>query len=259
VKNAHVLVLTCCIACVGTDTGNPPLIDFGKSACHDQSYTADKGVSLQSLDQAELAPDIRFKGLTCIDFERRDAVLHFGISNYVAGCGSDGGWTPHVEVREGGGVDLILDDGNCELLRCGLCLYDLSFDVELLQQVADGEVHLYQRGCDDVRAEIAAPLALTRASDVACAYTQSAGLLARGGANAGERMLCGHWNGGDSRAAASCEQGLTCTELDVDTGAAAGGRCLRDCTSDVECDALSRCVTGTCQLSKTGLNHIGNE
>ncbi|MDB4989872.1 MAG: hypothetical protein JWN04_5050, partial [Myxococcaceae bacterium] len=49
-------------ACNGTETGNPPVIDFGNSGCHDQSYgqslpkSSDQGVISQSLDKPMLTP-----------------------------------------------------------------------------------------------------------------------------------------------------------------------------------------------------------
>lgn len=220
-------------ACSGTDTGNPPVIDFGNSGCHDQSY--DKGLHLSSLEA-------RYKGLTCIAAAHDDGILHVQVSNYDSGCGSDRGWTPRAELRDDGGLDLILEDHDCAQASCGWCLYDLSFTLQLAQ-APTGEVRLYQRGCDGSPQEKRAVFA--QGADVACAYTNASALLWKGGDEGGERMVCGTYARDPNL---PCQQGLTCTPAASD-----GERCLRTCTSDADCDSLERCDAKVCRLSATGL------
>jgi hypothetical protein len=235
-------LLFCCgiTACVGTDTGNPPVIDFRNSACHDQSYTENKDAILQSLDEAPLIPDPKYKGLTCFAFEQDANAIHLLVSNYKSGCESQLGWTPRLEERSDGGLDLILEDRDCATAACGWCLYDLSFDLPL-ELASDREVHLVQRGCEGAHPELSAQLALTQQSGVACAYTDANALAWRARGGTSERMLCGE--------TATCDIGLTCTTVDTDPR----GRCLKTCTTDANCDALSLCTASVCQLKATGL------
>lgn len=216
-------------ACTGTDSGNPPVIDFRNSACHDQSYQGDK-------DLQSLAPDARYKGLTCVVSERHPDALHLYVSNYAAACAEGVSWAPRIEQRNGG-IDLILEDDTCQVGRCGTCLYDLDF----VLPPASGEVHLYQQGCGNERHEIAAPLEGT-----ACDYTSMSALVFRAVGDTGERMLCGD---GPYSAKGPCDPGLTCTQVNTDPY----GRCLRSCKSDTDCDTFSTCSDNVCKLNATGL------
>ncbi|MET0286476.1 MAG: hypothetical protein ABW352_18485 [Polyangiales bacterium] len=229
-------------ACSGTDTGNPPVIDFRNSACHDQSYTGDKDAILQSLDEGPLTPDARYKGATCVVSERREDALHVFVSNYEAACAEGVDWKPRVEERSDGGLDLILEDDACQVGRCGTCLYDLDFELPLALSTAQ-EVHIYQQGCGDQRHEIAAPL-----DGVACDYTSVGALVFRARGETGERMLCGD---GAHGVWGPCDDGLACTEVGTQYG-----RCLRSCTQDADCDALSACDGSVCKLKSTNLVRV---
>jgi hypothetical protein len=241
-------------ACTGTDTGNPPVIDFRNSACHDQSYSTNKDVILQSLEEGTLVPDPRFKGLTCFVSELRADSLHLLVSNYMAACGSEGGWTPRVAERSDGGLDLILEDADCAVAKCGWCLYDLSFDLPREYATARS-LHLYQQGCDGDPMEITTQLALTETEAAACAYTSANALMWKGRGDTGERMLCGSWP--DGYETGTCDLGLTCSELTSDpTWRQGGGRCLRNCATDIDCDGLSVCTSGVCQLKATGVETV---
>lgn len=230
-------------ACSGTDTGNPPVIDFRNSACHDQTYSRDKDAILQSLDDGSLVPDPKYKGLTCFAFEQDAHALHLLVSNYKSGCESQLGWTPRLEERADGGLDVILEDRNCVTAACGWCLYDLSFDLPL-ELAINREVHLLQRGCEGAHPELSAQLALGQQDGVACDYTDANALAWRGRGGTSERMLCSETG--------TCDSGLTCTTIGADTR----GRCLRNCDDDTECDTLSQCTAGVCQLSATGLETV---
>jgi hypothetical protein len=235
-------------ACSGTDTGNPPVIDFRNSACHDQSYDVDKDAILQSLDEGPLVPDEHYKGLTCLVSERRTDALHLFVSNYVAACAEGVNWKPRVEERSDGGLDLILEDDDCQVGRCGSCLYDLDFELPL-ELASAREVHVYQQGCGSERHEIAATL--SKPNGVACDYISTSALVFRARDETGERMLCG--TDSSFGELGPCDANLACTQLDT---AQPYGRCLRTCTTNTDCDALSQCTTGVCQLKATGLERV---
>jgi hypothetical protein len=234
-------------ACAGTETGNPPVIGFGNSGCHDQAY--DKGI-MQSLEP--MTPNPLYKGLTCFHWQHPDAdTIRIELSNYETACGSDMGWKPQLEQREDGGIDIILQDDDCQAFRCGWCMHDLSFTFEL-ERPLDGEVRVYQRGCGDQNEHLkraTLPLA-TQPAGTVCSYTHSVALDMRNGAPGSERMPCGPTNQSQT-----CEPDLSCVDVGTPTsGALTGGpRCLATCTDDATCDELTSCQNGVCRLREIGV------
>lgn len=248
-----VVTLTSCLllgasACAGTETGNPPVIGFTNSGCHDQAY--DKGIT-QSLEP--MTPNPLYKGLTCFHWQRgEDDTVRIDLSNYESACGSDMGWKPQLERRDDGGLDLILQDDSCAAYRCGWCLYDLSFTIELERPI-DGEVRLYQRGCAEQDAHLkraTLPLA-TQASGTVCNYTHAVALEMKNGAPGTDRTPCG-----PTSRTPTCDADLVCTDLGSrPTGDFSGGaRCLASCTADTACDALTSCQDGVCRLREIGVS-----
>jgi hypothetical protein len=229
-------------SCVGTDTGNPPVIDFRNSGCNG---SADKGVTLQSLDYA--TPDDL--GLSCLRWEHRDdETVRIVLTNYHAPCGADSGWQPRVKLREDG-VDLILEDRQCALSSCDdSCVYDLTFVVGEASRLPDGLVRLYQQGCDQNNLEQAeVPLASLR-SGIACRYADYQHVSFFPTGNQGD--ACGSHT-------PTCQDGLRCTNVSPlsPEHPDADERCLPTCTSNADCDAaLSECTAGACQLKATGLS-----
>lgn len=240
-------------ACTGTDTGNPPVIDFGNSGCK-------KGITsaLQSVDKA--TPDPRYEGLTCLTWQHVDEqTVRVDLTNYESGCHSDTGWTPRTKLREDGGLDLILQDAECSQAGCGWCIYDLSFTVALDQSIHDGEVHVYQAGCDGVSPhEKWAVLALSsQPSGAVCNYANRNALAWPGqGVGGGNRMPCATGSAAGQQSV-SCQAGLVCSDLGESVpveAANAGARCLLACTSDANCDELTSCQDGVCKLKVRGLS-----
>jgi hypothetical protein len=240
-------------ACTGTDTGNPPVIDFGNSGCHDQRY-GQSNAALQSLDKAVPAP--LYKGLTCLAWQHVDPqTVRIDLTNYESGCASDQGWQPKAELREGGGLDLILQDKDCSTAGCFWCVYDLSFTVQLDQPPGDGEVRVYQQGCgEDAKREKRATLALaSQSAGAVCNYAHSVALFERSGDAGGKRMPCGDHLGSQSPIA--CLPGNLCVDVGPrPPGDFSGGeRCLPVCTTNTDCDTLTSCESGVCKLTTTGL------
>jgi hypothetical protein len=245
-------LLVCLAACNGTETGNPPVIDFGNSGCRTKLYDVDKGIYPQSLDVGD---DPLHEGLTCITFERSTALdYRFQVTNYESGCGADEGWKPAVELREDG-VDLILQDSDCITASCLWCVYDLSFTVQFDQPPADGTVHLYQRGCSDEQRRPKSAFLPVRSqnSGAACNYQHSVALRERNLDVGGPRTMCEVVEG---FGVPECRAGLSCHDLgDRAPGDFSGGqRCLATCQADRDCDSLSQCMDGVCQLEATGLS-----
>jgi hypothetical protein len=237
--------------CTGTETGNPPVIDFGNSGCLAHG-AVDKGVLLQSLDE----PGPSYAGLTCLSFEgAENQTVRIDLHNYESGCSTDQGWVPHTELRDDGGLDIVLQDNDCSVAKCGWCIYDLSFTIRLDAPLPDGEVRVYQQGCGDTsRQEKRAVLALaSQAEGAACSYAHGGALswLAKG---KGERgMPC---NLTSSQGGVRCDEGLVCSDVGPVDQASGGTRCLPACSSDADCDALTACQAGVCRLTATGLGAI---
>jgi hypothetical protein len=226
-------------ACTGTDTGNPPVIDFGNSGCHDQGYKLSKS------DQPAYQPDSHFRGLNCLTWERTDrGNLRISATNIDAACGSSGGWRPKIVRRDDGGLDLVVQDDQCETAGCDSgCLFDVSVTIPFDSTIEDSLVRAYKHGCDDVAAqgfaEFEGHLALvSQASGAVCRYaTYNKVEIANSGGQ--ERGRCNN--------DMSCEPSNTCVNLGSHL------LCLRACQTDSDCDTLSRCDGAVCQLSATGL------
>ena len=251
-RRAHTIVLSALCglvalgACTGTETGNPPLIDFGKTACKALDKLA-KERPAESTDTTSVLIDPLYDGLTCFVWERIDAqTLRVDVTNHVTGCGSDLGWTPRLKLSDDGAVELILDDDDCTQARCGSCIYDLSFTVQLDEDMRDRPVRFYELGCEQNPTPMRATLPLSsQASGAVCTHTSGSALAQRGG-HSSLRMPCGKLFNGTE---ATCNDGLLCTELAADQRV-----CLAQCQSDTDCDKLSRCDGSVCRLSATGLS-----
>jgi len=241
--------------CTGTDTGNPPVIGFHSSGCKSKQTS---GLVLQSLDEPMKGAEPLYTGLTCFVWERLDEdTLRIDLTNYESGCGAEQGWQPRAELAKDGSLELILQDSHCANASCGWCIYDLSFTVELEEAVRDGEVRLFQRGCDDaLRHEKRAFLRLaSQPSGAACTYAHYYALQdSPAQAPDHARGLCGPTEAGEPNR--SCSEGLRCTDLSksAPTDHHGGPRCLSECQVDADCDALSRCEGAVCMLSATGLS-----
>jgi len=243
----------CALAsCTGTDTGNPPVIDFGNSGCKKSTSSA-----LQSVDKA--MPDPRYEGLTCLAWQHVDEqTVKIDLTNYEAGCEADKGWKPQAVVRDDGGLDIILQDDDCSQAKCGWCIYDLSFTVHVDKPLADGEVRVYEAGCKEGAPHVKrATLALSSSSSGAvCNYANRNALFwtARGEVG-GRRMPCTTETMAGQEAM-SCDQGLVCSDLGESVpveAANAGARCLLSCTVDADCEELTSCQDGVCKLKVRGL------
>lgn len=240
--------------CTGTDTGNPPVIDFGNSECGERYAQHTKGIDLRA-GGASVAMDPLYDGLTCLAFQRvDDASVRIDVTNYITGCGAERGWKPRVELTPEGTLDLILQDSDCAVAACGSCVYDLSFTVGAEALTEDREVRLYERGCVGLgllKLRASLPLA-SRQSGAACKYTSFGGLLRLGHANTCSlRMPCAALDAEEP--VPTCQGGLVKADIGPLQSEQPDERCLEPCTSDTDCDALSRCESGICHLSATGL------
>ncbi len=238
-------------ACVGTDTGNPPVIDFGHSGCH--SDATDKGMHTGALDQA--GPDPLYNGLTCMVWQRPQAdTLQVKLINYEAGCHSDSGWEPRTQLDANGELALILHDSDCASASCGWCQYDVSFSVRIPSSMSDGVVHVYKEGCGDERRAIrSAWLPLSSSAEhagTACDYALRYAVEDQNYGYDLPRTICN--TKGERQPVSGCATGKTCTDLTPGLSYP-DERCLAQCTSNSDCDSLSSCLDGVCKLSASGL------
>lgn len=234
----------------GTETGNPPVIDFDHSGCKAQAF----GLTQQRLNAPKQRASSSYDGLTCFVWERiSEDEIQIELTNYETGCLADKGWQPRVELAADGTLELALQDDNCAQAACLSCLYDLTFHVQLDQIASrDREVSLDQRGCgeqprDGKRALL--PLA-SQATGAVCTYTSYAAL--RGAAQPG--TVGAHAPCAPS-AGRTCDESLSCVDPRTTpvVNFSDGPRCLASCQSDADCDELSRCESSVCILSAVGL------
>jgi hypothetical protein len=245
-SRSAVSILLSCLpllgACVGTETGNPPVVGFGNSGCKTL------GGNTKQLPTAQgVVTDPLYSGLHCFVWERVSPTqLKIDVTNYASGCGAEAGWKPRAELDDDGSLSLVLEDDDCAIAGCFSCLYDVSFTVELPADSRDREVRFYEQGCEGTPRPRRATLSLaSEDSGAACTYTDRAALASRGG-RSGPRMLCGSVFGQESVA---CDPGLVCSDIRANQGI-----CLESCQQDDDCDSLSVCQDGLCRLGTPALN-----
>jgi len=228
----------------GTDTGNP-LTDFDISKCKSKSgeALADQRSAL-TLPAAE-----RYHGLTCYLAERSEDSVALSVYNIAGGCGVD--WDAKGRERAGE-LDVVLTNPSCTVARCGGCVYDAAFSLELGTST-DESVELIEHPCEGDPRTLGAwdvPQG-DGATTLHCTFSRAAGEDAsKLGLCGQENQPCRVGNGpcaiDPGAAASACDDGLSCTEVSEHDS-----RCLKQCSSDDDCavpGALRCRDDGLCRL-----------
>lgn len=237
---------SCTVEPGGTDTGNPPLIDFDESGCKSHQY--EKELRSQSLETTSAFENPLYDGLTCFVWQRLEAgSLRVQITNYADSCGADLSWTPEARVVDGE-LQLALMDTRCIVAGCGSCVYDLSYDVRV-DTTSDLAVSLEHEGCGATRKLTARLPLATQEAGSSCVYADHGALFWHAGTTGslGKRHMPCVTSPKDGPSQ-QCDDGLVCSAPSPERPI-----CLARCTSDAECDALTRCSDGVCQLHTTGV------
>jgi hypothetical protein len=244
--SSRLLALSLLASCLGTETGNPPLIHWRGTPCK-PAGTRTKAVTLQSLDSSLARLDTDgaydnplYEGLNCIVWQRVDeTTLRIDVTNYEDACGSDSSWTPSARLDDSGTLQLLLEDTKCQRAGCDSdCMFDFSYTVRVADSTQDLPVRLTHEGCGYEPNSRSAVLPLsTRAQGAVCRHADfhvHAGTL---------RTPCQRRG-----IAVACESRLVCAEA-----GASEPLCLPPCSSDADCDPLTQCQEAVCKLRATGL------
>lgn len=239
----HVLLLAFlgswmgCASTGGTETDNPasPLLGFNGSDC--------KTKALDPGQQAlVLASDA--DGLQCVEWQRSaEGTLALRLLNFPEPCADE--YLGRAQLGSDGALELSVYKNICAAAKCGTCLFDFEFQVEVS---LDGplELRIGVAACESQPVMFKDELTLptdTELTGVVCRALERDALDwdARTRGVCGERnMPCGDCQSVDTT---SCAAGLVCSEL-----GAADSRCLESCESDDDCaGGLTRCLDGVCQ------------
>lgn len=229
-------LVTCAVACVGTNTGNPLTSDI--SGCKSESDFASKA----------LTGTERYDGLSCMHWERTEDSLHLEALNFRGGCSIT--WQGTFEPISSG-PSVLLTNPSCAVAACGSCLYDATFDIDLRETSIADDASLPLRSdasCSGDADLIDFWSLRSNASEgITCDYAQGLDW------HAGRLGTCGQTNMPCRRddglcaddGQGPCDAGLTCTEVSTSNFV-----CLEQCTTDDDCAApdVMSCNDGLCQL-----------
>jgi hypothetical protein len=235
--------------CTGTETTNP-LRAFGAGECkrgHETELSLAPANALSMRDP--------YAGLDCLVYEVRDETLHVDLRNINDGC--------HVEhegnVRMVGedSLQLALTNAKCEAAKCGSCIYDAQYEVDLAPFAGQDSIEL-SLVLDDAEScrspssqtqvywKLDVPLRASSQGAV-CKYAryfeppQGCGTLNMPCASADG--ACGFLGRGTGT---MCDDGMLCRAPDENSISV----CMQPCATDADCpepDVL-HCVEGACRL-----------
>jgi hypothetical protein len=262
------------VQCEGTNTGNPPLASFTASDCRIHQGETPAGTSSAALgsSQDEVPPGTSRQALTsdggsgdgtldsnpddflwmeCIAWSvHDDATLELNFWNTKAGCGVM--WVGGSARLEGETLHLEAFQRDCLVAGCGLCIYDLHFEVRDAPRAKDITVTLaYTDGhgtaCSDSNyaPRVTLPTS-TQRTGTRCNPLVGVGLAT---------PLCiRHAACGDMAqkiggpACPTCPNGDVCAP--ITDGQAA--QCLKPCTTDADCENPAMgCRNGGCAIVST--------
>ncbi len=229
--------VTCAVACVGTNTGNP--LSGEVSQCK-----SDSDFESKALTGAD-----RYDGLSCMYWERSDDNLHLQALNFRGGCSIT--WQGAFE-RISSGPSVLLTNPSCAVAACGSCLYDATFDIDLREaSVADdAEIPLRSDASCSGDADLIDVWTLEpdASQGITCQHAQGLDWHANRLGTCGQaNMPCRQDDGlCADNGEGPCDADLTCTDV--------GGSsfvCLQQCTRDEDCIAsdVMTCDEGLCRLA----------
>jgi hypothetical protein len=246
---------------VGDDSAAPALMGFSSSAC--KSETARKG-SLAHLRTLKVIDDeAGLDGLRCVAWERVGTnALKLDLYNFDAGCAAT--WNGDGAVAADGTLALQVDNPACLPSRCGICLYDWSFDLLVNLPVDEAvAVDLTISSCAGQETASHRSVAIgPEAKGIRCTLASygglnwqatAAGTCGQAGMPCVGSLLCGT---GSFASTGTCAAGLVC-----DSSAAVNEPvCFVPCSTVADCPRADvyGCQAGLCRpLPAAGRSILG--
>jgi hypothetical protein len=249
-------------ACEGTETQNPSasLNAFQDSGC--KKETAVKSTTgVRASDSlaaiTELFSSTNYSaetsGLKCFAWERTDGNrLKLDLYNFEAACGAE--WTGRATVDPNTGLNLTVSNPECLIAKCGLCIYDWSFDVSGIDTNEALPVHLAVDTCpgkQDLKTYSTLLPIHERSSGILCNYAdfnalgwQAAALSECGtlGMPCQGTSMCSQTPASTDT---TCQNDLVCTTNGTDNESI----CAKPCSKDEDCGTLGvqKCASGLCR------------
>lgn len=186
--------------------------------------------------------------LECIEWDLREGVFDYQVSNFRGGCAVD--WKGGGEVTSDGNVAVKLQNKSCSVAACGNCLYDLRSNGQLEMSEAKDAVtfELIRTNCGgEVTVESSWNLPIgPMPHGILCSDAD------RSGAESGAGKAA---PGVEVELYAPCEDG---SDADLPGRTCAenlnciAGRCVPSCSIDDDCPLAGAltCQDGHCQLSE---------
>lgn len=239
VITAVCLLAVGCTSGGGTETDNPATLeDFASSECKTRAPDPGQQAIVLSSDA---------EGLQCVEWLKNgDGTLVVRLLNFPEACGED--YQGTAATGADGTLSLTVQKASCDVLRCGLCVFDFEYTLAGVSTSSPLSIHLGSAICASEPTTFSDEVTLPvdeQDEGVVCRYLERSPLeqYGRGRGTCGERNLpCGKCDGTDD---ASCASGLVCTEL-----ASNDSRCLQPCAKDADCaGGLTTCQDGRCRAS----------
>jgi hypothetical protein len=201
-------------------------------------------LTAQALTSAEASS---LQGLQCLRWERQGARVRFEGFNISAGCSV--AWQGEAVRSKDGKLDFVMSDPDCANLRCGSCLYDLSFEIDTdsTELQADASVGLTLHQCiGEDRSVGSWQLQPGATSAMHCKYAPG---FAPGNCGASNMPCRNHCQAATAvMGGEACDPGLSCRSVAANLFV-----CLPQCERDEDCALaeVTSCIDGACQLIDT--------
>lgn len=233
--------------CSGTETQNPannpnPQATFSNSGCKKETLAhALRTAQAEAVvgDAGVLDYGDEVAGLKCVAWQvTGQDQLKLSLINFDDACGAK--WQGSTHVDAAGALTLSVSNPNCNIAKCGTCIYDWTFEVPGVSTKADLSLSMRVDTCpgqQDVKtANVQLPLS-TQQNGIVCNYASFNGLGWQAMAlhTCGQLgMPCQNTSMCQSNPPATelgCESGLSC----IDNGTASQMICAKPCTVDADC------------------------
>jgi hypothetical protein len=255
------LVVLIIYACTGTETQNPgdPLKSFQGSGCKKEAATTKSRSDTATAAQILVSTDYSAEtlGLKCVAWETvGSSGLKIDLYNFEGACGAD--WTGQAALENDGSLKLALVNPECSISKCGICVYDWSFEVEGVDTSRPVSVNVGLDTCPGEQAleNYTALLPVAQnSSGILCNYADFGAL----GWQAAALSECGT-QGMPCQGTAMCQTTTTSNEpsclgdlVCTNNGNTDESVCAKPCSSEEDCGqhGVLTCKNGLCRPKST--------
>jgi hypothetical protein len=235
----------------GAGSGIPSVQNaFSSSACKKDTASPSAQVHIRSLNVID--NEAGLEGLRCVAWERVGVgQLKLDLYNFDATCGAT--WTGDGVVAADGTLALHVDNPGCQVAKCGICLYDWSFDLHVAVPAGQPvSLAVAVDACQGQQATVhSAAVIGTEPKGIRCTLASygamnwqadAAGTCGKAGMPCVGSLLCGT---GSLASTGTCADGLLC-----DSSAAPNEPvCFVPCTTVADCPRVDvyTCQAGLCR------------